>query len=165
MNMFVLTKDLQREAVERRTEDYRAVDRKTLKVGFGDYKTTMNFKDQAGEVRKAEAFYQQIRDEELATIKGWPAFVGFGIAAAAGIASFFVSYALLLVTVFGAGFGVFKLLNNKTRRKQAEQAYEQNCRLSSQLIGELFAEHKAFEEEYASYDAYYDEIQRELDCI
>ena len=165
MNMFVLTKDLQREAVERRTEDYRAVDRKTLKVGFGDYKTTMNFKDQAGEVRKAEAFYQQIRDEELATIKGWPAFVGFGIAAAAGIASFFVSYALLLVTVFGAGFGVFKLLNNKTVRKQAEQAYEQNCRLSSQLIGELFAEHKAFEEEYASYDAYYDEIQRELDCI
>lgn len=165
MNMFVLTKDLQREAIEQRTDAYRSCDRKTLKVGFGNYKTTMNFGDQAGEVRKVEAFYQEQRDAELATIKSWPAFVGFGVAAAAAVASFFVSYGLLLVTAFGVGFGVIKLLNNKSTRKQAEQAYEQNCRLSRQMIADLFAEHKAYEEEYASYDAYYDEIQRELDCI
>lgn len=165
MNMFVLTRDLQREAVEKRTEEYRACDRKHLKVGFGDYKTTMNFDDQPGETRKVEAFYQQKRNEELAGIKNWPAFVGFGIGAAAAVASFFVSYALLVVTAFGIGFGVVKLLVNRTQRKQAELQYQQNCRLATQMIGELYQEHKAFEAEYASYDAYYEEIQRELDCI
>ncbi|MBQ9167949.1 MAG: hypothetical protein IJX67_06030 [Oscillospiraceae bacterium] len=165
MNMFVLTKDLQREAVDRRTEEYRACDRKHLKIGFGDYKTTMNFDDQAGETRKVETFYQEKRNAELAGIKNWPAFVGFGVGAAAAVASFFLSYALLVVTALGVGFGVIKLLTNKSQRKQLELQYQQNCRLATQMISDLYQEHKAFEEEYASYDAYYEEIQRELDCI
>lgn len=162
MNMFVLTKDLQKEAVEQRVESYRAIDRRHSDVTIGDYSTNMDFENQQGEVQKANAFYTEIRDKRLAEIKDWPAYVGFGLGAAAAIASFFTSFGWLVVTALGAGFGVIKLLTNKSGRKQAQLHFEQNCRLAEQNIADLFEEHRKYEAEFASYDAYYEEIAREL---
>ena len=92
LNMFTLTKDLQHEAVTQRAEEYRAMDRQTAQVKINDYETELNFGDEQGEKKKAEDFYRQKRDDILADIKNWPAFVGFGIAAVALVASFFVSF-------------------------------------------------------------------------
>jgi len=165
LNMFTLTKDLQAEAFERRTEDYRSVDRSHARVAFDDYETVMDFRSEAGEVAKANDHYKAKRDDFLSALKDWPAFVGFGIAAVAAVAAFFVGMGLLVVSAIGAGFGVIKLLGNKSSRKQAELDYQENCRRAAQTIASIFEEYKAFEEEFASYDAYVDEVRRELDQV
>lgn len=165
LNMFVLTKDLQQEAIVKRTNAYRAVDRRHSDVAIENYTTNMDFEDPQKEKSKANAFYASIRDEKLAAIKDWPAYVGFGIAAVALIASFFVSYGLLVVTAIGAGYGLIKLLSNKSARKQAELEYQESCRRADHTISALCEEYRRFEEELASYDAYVDEIHRELDSI
>jgi len=165
LNMFTLTKDLQFDAVIQRAETYRAIDRRHAEVAFGDYATTVDFKNKQDEKTKAENFYREKRDNYLATIKDWKAFVGFGIAAAAAIASFFVSWGLLVVSAIGIGYGVITLLSNKSNRKHAEAEFQQNCRLSAQLLTELFQEHAAYEAEFNSYDAYMDEILREIESV
>lgn len=165
LNMFVLTKDLQQEAITQRTEAYRAKDRRHAQVAMGDYSTVMDFEDQQGENNKASAYYQKLRDEQLAAIKNLPAFIGFGIAAAAVVGSFFVGPFLLLITAIGAGYGAVKLLSNKSERKRAEAQYQENCRLAEQVVASLCQEYAAFEAEFTSYDAYESEIRRELECI
>lgn len=165
LNMFVLTKDLQQEAVAQRTEAYRSVDRRHSQIQINDYSSTMDFENEQGENTKANAFYQEKRDAQLAEIKDWKAFVGFGIAAVAAIASFFTSFGLLVVTAIGAGYGLITLLSNRSGRKQAEARYQENCRLTGQVIAALCQEYAAFETEFRSYDAYEDEIRRELESI
>ena len=112
-----------------------------------------------------DTHYKNVRDGQLEAIKDWPAYVGFGVGGAALIASFFLSFALLMVTVGGGLFGLVKLLNNKTEREKAETNYQEKCRVIGQGLSNLYAEHTAYEKEFASYDVYYDEIRRELDCI
>lgn len=165
MNMFVLTKDYQREAINSRTEAYRSVDCRHSKVEIGKYSTDMDFEDAQSEKNKVDTFYRNIRDEVLSGIKDWPAFIGFGVAAVAAIAAFFVSFGLLIVSAFGAGFGLIKLISNKSNRKQTELDYRENSRLANQVIESLCEEYAKYEAELASYDAYVDEIYRELDSI
>ena len=165
LNMFTLTKDLQRDAVEQRAATYRGLDRSTAQFKMGEYGTTIDFRNLQGEKAKAENFYRGKRDEELAAVKDWPAYVGFGIGVAALVACFFVGWGLLVGTVGGAGFGVIKLLLNKNARKDAESRFQENCRLMGQLLDGLYAEKAAYEEEFASFDVYMDEIARELDFV
>lgn len=165
MNMFVLTRDFQREAVEFRTAGYRAVDIRHSKTEIDGYAATMDLENEQGEKQKAENHYMQIRNDTLAGIKDWPAYVGFGVAAVALIACFFVGFGLLVVTGIGAIFGLVKLLVNRSARKQAELSFQENCRLSGQAITSLCAEYRRYKEELLSYDAYVDEIVRELESI
>lgn len=165
MNMFVLTKDLQREAIDKRTEAYRCIDRRHSQVAIGEYTTTMDFENAQNEKQKIKNFYAEARDSVLAGIKDWPAYVGFGVGLAAGVAAFFTSYALLIGTAAGAGFGLIKLFSNKSARKQAEQNFQENCRLGEETINSLCKEYEAFKAEFDSYDQYVDEIYRELDSI
>lgn len=165
LNMFTLTRDLQQEAIELRTEGYRSVDRVHTKVDIGGYTTKMNLKNRRKEKDKAEKYYAEIRDNTLAEIKDWPAFVGFGAAAAIAIASFFVSYGLLVIAGGAAIFGLVKLLMNKSARKQAELTFQENCRISGRIIEQLCEEFQRYEEEFASYDAYVEEILRELEAV
>lgn len=165
LNMFILTKDLQREAVEQRIEAYRAIDRQHAQVEIEDYCASIDFKNQQAAVSAMDTHYKNVRDGQLEAIKDWPAYVGFGVGGAALIASFFLSFALLMVTVGGGLFGLVKLLNNKTEREKAETNYQEKCRVIGQGLSNLYAEHTAYEKEFASYDVYYDEIRRELDCI
>lgn len=165
MNMFTLTKDFQREAIDKRTEEYRAVDRRHSAVTIGDYSTDMDFEDEQNEQSKVTRHYEAIRETTLAEIKDTPAYIGFGIAAAAAIACFFVTYGLLVISALGVGYGLIKLMSNKTARKQAEQDCQENIRRATQTITSLHEEYDRYEAELASYDAYVEEIYRELDSI
>lgn len=165
LNMFLLSKDIQREAVEQHAEAYRSVDRRHSETTIGQYSTNMDFEDEQGEKDKVQKFYAGIREVTLAGIKDWPAYVGFGVAAICAIASLLVSYGLLVVSAIGAGFGLIKLLTNKTERKQAELDYQENSRLAENAITSLCQEYTRYEEELASYDPYVEEIYRELDSI
>lgn len=165
LNMFTLTKDLQQEAIEQRTEAYRSVDRRHSQVDIQGYTTNMDLTEPQKEKNKADSYYAGIRDNTLGGIKDWPAFVGFGLAAVLIIASFFVGTGLLVLAGGAAIFGVVKLLMNKSARKQAELTYQENCRLSARVIDSLCDEFKRYEEEFASYDAYVEEINRELAAV
>lgn len=162
MNMFVLTQDYQKEAVEARTQRYRAMDRSHSHVEIGSYSTDMDFEAEQAEKSKADAFHAKIRDEELASIKDTGSYISFGVAALSVVGAVMLTPGLLMVTAGAACVGAVMLMFNKTKRKQAELDYHSNCRLTSQVIEELCAEYRLFEEEFASYDAYAEEIIRTL---
>lgn len=165
LNMFTLTSELQRDAIRQRTEEYRSIDRNHAKVTINDFHSDVDFQDRQAETRKIVAFYEQKRNDRLAEIKDLPAYIGFGVAGATIVASFFTSTALLMISAIGAGYGLIKLMSNKSARKTAQMQCEENCRLTGQVTDSLFGEHTAFEQEFASYDGYEYEINRELEQV
>lgn len=164
-NMFILTKDLQKEAIRRQIENYRTADRRHARVEIHGYKATVDFSDKQGELLKVDRYYAGVRDAKLASIKDWPAYVGFGVGAAAVVATFFTAPAMLMVTAGGVGYGAVKMLMNRSGRKHIHSQYEENCRLTEQVLDTMYAEYAQMEEVYVSYDAYEAEITRELDLV
>ena len=114
LSMFTLTKMLQEKAAESHVEDYRARRKNNYAATLGEYSTTINFKREDEEYDKIKKFYTEKKDAEIATIKAWPAYIGFGVAVAALIGCFFVGFGLLVLTLSGAGYGAFKHLSNKS---------------------------------------------------
>lgn len=166
LNMFLLTKNYQQAAIDNRTNAYRSVDRRHSHVVIGDYETQFDFENEANERAKASAFYTDIRDRAIAEIKSWPAFVGFGVGAAAGIAAIpLAAPGMLILTALGAGFGGIKLLLNKMKKKQLTQKCQESIRLADQNIASLCEEYSRYINELAGYDAYVGEIYRELESI
>lgn len=159
LSMFTLTKMLQEKAAESHVEDYRARRKNNYAATLGEYSTTINFKREDEEYDKIKKFYTEKKDAELATVKAWPAFIGFGVAAAALIGCFFVGFGLLVLTLGGAGYGAFKLLSNKSHIKQYEQKCEENIKATSETMSKLFAEFKQYNKELDEYDAYYEQIK------
>lgn len=165
LNMLTLTAELQREAVRQRTEEYRSIDRRHARITINDFTSTVDFRDRQGETKKIVGFYDEKRNNRLAEIKNWPAYVGFAVAGISTVASFFTSSALLMVSAIGAGYGIVKLLSNKSAKKSAEAQYQESCRLTERVMDSLFEEYVTFENEFASYDEYEDEINRELEQV
>ena len=159
LSMFTLTKMLQEKAAESHVEDYRARRKNNYAATLGEYSTTINFKREDEEYDKIKKFYTEKKDAELATIKAWPAYIGFGVAVAALIGCFFVGFGLLVFTLGGAGYGAFKLLSNKSHVKQCEQKCEENIKATSETMSKLFAEFKQYNKELDEYDAYYEQIK------
>lgn len=159
LSMFTLTKMLQEKAAESHVEDYRARRKNNYAATLGEYSTTINFKREDEEYDKIKKFYTEKKDAELATIKAWPAYIGFGVAVATLIGCFFVGFGLLVLTLGGAGYGAFKLLSNKSHVKQCEQKCEESIKATSETMSKLFAEFKQYNKELDEYDAYYEQIK------
>ena len=159
LSMFTLTKMLQEKAAESHLEDYRARRKNNYAATLGEYSTTINFKREDEEYDKIKKFYTEKKDAELATIKAWPAYIGFAMAVAALIGCFFVGFGLLVLTLGGAGYGAFKLLSNKSHVKQCEQKCEESIKATSETMSKLFAEFKQYNKELDEYDAYYEQIK------
>lgn len=159
LSMFTLTKMLQEKAADSHAEDYRASRRNNYAVTIGEYSTTADFKREDEEYRKIGKYYTEKKNTELADIKAWPAFIGFGAAAAALAGCFFVGFWLLIVTLGGAGYGLFKLLSNRSKKKQIVQKYEENIKKTNDTMARLFEEFKQYNKELDEYDAYYEQIK------
>jgi hypothetical protein len=162
LSMFTLTKMLQEKAAESHVEDYRARRKNIYAVTLGEYSTTINFKYEDEEYDKIKKFYAEKKDVELATIKAWPAYIGFGIAVAALIGCFFVGFGLLILTLGGVGYGAFKLLSNKSHVKQCEQKCAESINATNETMSKLFAEFKQYNRELDEYDTYYEQIKDEF---
>ncbi len=165
MNMFVLTKDLQKEAIERWWKGYRIIDRRHSDVQIDSYATKMDLTAKDAEIGKMNQYYDGMLEKELASIKNLPAYIGFGVAAVSAVASLVVTEAMLIGTALGAGYGAIKLLINKSSRKQAQLRSQENCRRAEQTICALCNEFRKYDEEFLSFDAYTDEIDREMSSI
>lgn len=159
LNMFTLTKMLQEKAVDAYVEEYRAHRKNNYAVTIGEYSTTVNFKREDEEYSKISQYYTDKKNDELATIKGWPVYVGLGIAVAALIGCFFAGFWLLIVTLGGVGYGIFQLFSNKSRTRQIEQRCEESIKAINSTMAKLFAEFKQYSKELDEYDSYYEQIK------
>lgn len=159
LNMFTLTKMLQEKAVDAYVEKYRSRRKNIYPATIGEYSTTVDFKREDEEYNKINAYYTDKKDAELSTIKAWPAYIGFGAATAALVGCYFAGFWLLIFTLGGAGYGIFKLLSNKSRVKQIEQKCAENIKSVSEVLSKLFTEFKQYNKELDEYDAYYELIK------
>ncbi len=165
LNMFTLTKALQEQAVDAYVEDYRGRRKVTHSVTIGEYSTEVNFKREDEEYGKATSYFNQKRDEAIAAIKNWKAFVGFGVGAATVVGAFFAGYWLFAVALIGAGYGVGVLLSNKSQIKHLEQKCSESIKATSDTLQQLFAEFNKYQAELDEYDSYYDRIKNEFSKI
>ena len=165
LNMFRLTKGLQMKAVGAHVDNYRKNLRSEYSVRIGEYSTVANFRKENEEYQKISDYFVGVKERAKTEVKDWPAFLGFGIAAAAAVGSFFVGFWLLIATVCGAGFGVIKLLSNSAERKHLERKCEDDIKKTSMIMQELFIEFKQYLTEVYEYDAFSQRISEELNKI
>lgn len=165
LNMFTLTKALQEQAVDAHVEDYRGRRKVTHSVTIGEYSTEVNFKREDEEYGKVTSYFTQKRDDAIAAIKNWKAFVGFGVGAAAVVGAFFAGCWLFAVALIGAGYGVGVLLSNKSQIKHLEQKCSESIKATSDVLQQLFAEFNKYQAELDEYDSYYDRIKNEFSKI
>ena len=161
--MFRLTSHLSERGAEEYAARYRSMRTDQHGIKIGDYETTANFKDEAGEHTKIETFFRERADAALAQEKIWPCFIWFGVALLAIIGAIALKTpALLVIAAGGILGGVGKIL--LTKRAKANiilKAQEDTARTKSEFSN-LLSEYGQYLSEYESFDAYTDEIQAEF---
>lgn len=162
LSMFTLTRDLQEKTVNKHVEEYRARRKSAYSVVIGDYSTVVDFNREDEEYSKINDYYTSKKHQEMSAIKDLPAYIGFGVGAAALVASFFVSFWLLLLTVGGVGFGGVFMLSNRGKKKQIEQKCAERIKYTEDIMQKLFMDFKQYQKELDEYDSYYDRIGNEL---
>lgn len=165
LSMFTLTKDLQEKAVNAHVKEYRGMRGSCYTIDIDDYSTVANFNSENEELKKISDYYTAKKDETVSAIKNWPGFIGFGAGAAALVGSFFVGFWLLIFTLAGAGYGLFVLMSNKSKKKQLELSCEASIRCIKDVMQKLFAEFEQYNKELDEYDSYYEKITNELNMI
>lgn len=165
MNMFTLTKALQEQAVDAHVEDYRSRRKVTHNVTIGEYTTEVNFKREDEEYSKVASYFTGKRDDAIAALKNWKAFIGFGVGIASAVGAFFVGYWLFAVALIGAGYGAGVMLSNKSQIKHLEQKCTESIRSTSDILQQLFSEFSKYQEELDEYDSYYERIKNEFNKI
>ena len=165
MNMFTLTKALQKQAVDAHVEDYRSRRKVTHNVSIGEYTTEVNFKREDEEYSKVTSYFTGKRDDAIAALKNWKAFIGFGVGIASAVGAFFVGYWLFAVALIGAGYGAGVMLSNKSQIKHLEQKCAESIRSTSDILQQLFSEFSKYQAELDEYDSYYDRIKNEFNKI
>lgn len=165
MNMFTLTKALQKQAVDAHVEDYRSRRKVTHNVSIGEYTTEVNFKREDEEYSKVTSYFTGKRDDAIAALKNWKAFIGFGVGIASAVGAFFVGYWLFAVALIGAGYGAGVMLSNKSQIKHLEQKCAESIRSTSDILQQLFSEFSKYQAELDEYDSYYERIKNEFNKI
>lgn len=162
-NMFLLTGGIQKKAITQYAEDYRSRMTDTHPITLGEYQSTADFNNLDGEKRKVENFYEEEKKQRLSALKNWPAYIGFGIGAAAIAGAVFTQiWILLAVTVLGIGFGAFRLISNNKQRKLIANDCQVNINGKCDLLVKLFAEYEQMKQLYGNYDSYQDRIMTAL---
>lgn len=165
LNMFTLTKALQEQAVDAHVEDYRSRRKVTHNVTIGEYTTEVNFKREDEEYSKVASYFTGKRDDAIAALKNWRAFIGFGVGIASAVGAFFVGYWLFAVALIGAGYGAGVMLSNKSQIKHLEQKCAESIRSTSDILQQLFSEFSKYQAELDEYDSYYERIKNEFNKI
>ena len=162
-NMFLLTGGIQKKAITQYAEDYRSRMTDSHPITLGEYQSTADFNNLDGEKRKVENFYEEEKKQRLSALKNWPAYIGFGIGAAAIAGAVFTQiWILLAVTVLGIGFGAFRLISNNKQRKLIANDCQVNINGKCDLLVKLFAEYEQMKQLYGNYDSYQDRIMTAL---
>jgi hypothetical protein len=152
LNMFTLVKALQEKAANRYVERYRAMYKNVHPVEILDYKTDVDFTQQANENSKVESFYQEQQAQELAQVKDTGAYVAFGVAVVCAVASPFLSFLLLIGTGIGAVIGAGILISNKFARKNIVLRIQKQKANVLDNLHKIFGEFETFKGIYKERD-------------
>ena len=159
-NMFSLTLELQQKGYAQYVEQYRALASPTHPVTIGDYETVADFNDREGERQKISAFYQQQLAQELAQVKNWPAYLAFGVGAAAAVGGVLLSPALFVATLAGCAAGGLLLWSNARRRRHLQETCTLNIQGKNELMDQLFAQYGEMVRQFSQYDGYVDQVNK-----
>lgn len=162
LNMFTLTKEIQQQAIQAHTNAYRSVEKNTLPVVIQDYSASVNFSDEEGTRQNISTFYCAKRDQALAAIKDWPAYIAFAVAAASLGAAAFVNPLLLILTLAGIGAGIVTLLTNRSQRSACQLQCDNSIQAVAEIMHCLFEDHRKYLEELDHYDAYTTPLEAEF---
>lgn len=150
------------KAVDAHVEKYRSALKSTHGIKIGDYESIADFENEEQEHRKIADFYTRRRDEALAPIRQWPAYVGFGVGVLGLVGTFALGEFMLLLALGGAAFGGLTLLSNKNQVKKLHL----NCTIMTQSADEtlksLYAEYRQYLAEFHEYDDYPERIKDEF---
>lgn len=165
LNMFTLTKAMQEQAVDEHVEDYRSRRKVNYSVTIGEYSTEVNFKREDEEYSKVSSYFTGVRNQAIAGIKNWKAFIGFGVGAAAAVGAFFAGFWLFAVALIGVGYGAGVLISNKSQINQLERKCAESIKSTSDILQQLFAEFNKYQTELDEYDGYYERIKNEFNKV
>lgn len=163
-NMFTLTENLQRKAIEQYNEHYRSRKKDVHPAVLGDYSTEIDFNNREGERQKITTYYEAERDSQLSQIKFIVAIVGAIICAAGiGITVYLMTPACLVLSVTGAVLIVYNIISNNMQKKHINETCLLNIKNKNDIMDGLFAEYQVYKQELDEYDAYYDKVIEALD--
>lgn len=165
LNMFTLTKRLQRKAVDAYRESYKKLARDEYTVAIDDYSASVRFSDEDSALTDIETFCELRKEDELELIRNYPAYIGFAAAAASAVGSFFTSFWLLILTALGTGFGALTLVMNFKKKNEIERRYDEKAKNVSGIMRAVFEDWLRYSKELAEYDSYYSEIVSEIDSL
>lgn len=165
LNMFTLVRTLQEKAANLYFKNYRFMYKDVRPVQILDYSTDVNFTQEAAENSKVESFYQEQQHAELATVKNLSAYVAFGVAAACGIASPFLSLFLLAGTGIGAIAGEGILIANNFKKKNIVLKMQKQKSNVLYILHKMFVEYEQFKGIYKERDAISERIMEEFTCL
>ena len=165
-NMFILTLNLQRKAVDQYTEHYRRRQQDVHPAVLGDYSTQVDFSNRENERARITAWYEKERDQKLSKINYMLAIIG-GVLCAAGIglAIYSAAPSLLAFSGIGAVMILINIISNNMQRKYLQETCLLNIKNKNETMDELFREYGEYIRQLAEYDAYYDQILQALDQI
>lgn len=152
LNMFTLIKTLQEKAAEAYFAKYRSMYREVHPVQILDYQTDVDFTQEAGEIGKAEDFYQDQQKQELSAVKNTMAFVAFGLGIACGVAAPFVHLALFAGLGIGAAVGIGILISNRYKRRNIILRIQKQKENVLEILRRLFADFAKLRAIYQEYD-------------
>ncbi|MCM1119263.1 MAG: hypothetical protein NC543_07885 [bacterium] len=152
LNMFTLIKTLQEKAAEAYFAKYRSMYREVHPVQILDYQTDVDFTQEAGELGKAESFYQDQQKQELSAVKNTMAFVAFGLGIACGVAAPFVHLALFAGLGIGAAVGIGILISNRYKRRNIMLRIQKQKENVLEILRRLFADFAKLRAIYQEYD-------------
>lgn len=161
LNMFTLIKTLQEKAAEAYFAKYRSMYREVHPVQILDYQTDVDFTQEAGELGKAENFYQDQQKQELSAVKNTMAFVAFGLGIACGVAAPFVHLALFAGLGIGAAVGVGILISNRYKRRNIMLRIQKQKENVLEILRRLFADFAKLRAIYQEYDGISTRIMEE----
>ncbi len=163
--LFILTNEISIKSIARNVNEYRNRMTKQASIAIGEYETSADLTNEAQEHQKIDGYFAQKAADLIAQQKIWPSFVWFGAAALGVVGAIMLSLSLLVVTAGGIIGGVGHILMTNKRKKNIAIDCEREAQGTKEIFSRISAEFNQYQEEFQSFDKYYDEILEEFNNI
>jgi len=153
-NVFILTGSLNLEAANAYISMYRSLFKPRHVIKLDQFSTETDFRNYEEDSRKQTAFYNDLCDQELKTVKNLAAYILFGVCAAGIAGAIALDFEVLLFILAGlcAAAGGIVLLVNNQRKKNIRKNYDHTIANQNDLLAKLYQEYAAFWQEFMALD-------------
>ncbi len=160
--LFIVIKTLSEKAADIYAEQYRSRVRHDLDIQIEEYVSHADLTNEAEEYRKIDQYFETKAADLMAQQKIWPSFLWFGAGVLSLAGAIALHPALFVVSAAGVLGGVGHILLTGKRKKQIASSCRREADNTKAIFSRLKEDYQRYQEEYASYDSYYDEIKEEF---